>query len=61
MSRTQDLYTRDKAQAMAGLLRREAVIVSVDTRVGVLGYPNRCPWLRAHFEPVDTIAYPYLV
>lgn len=37
------------------------VIVSVNTLVGVLGDPNRYHWLRAHFEPVDTIAYTYLV
>lgn len=37
------------------------VIVSVNTLVGVLGDPNRYHWLRAHFEPVDTIAYSYLV
>ncbi len=37
------------------------VVVSVNTLVGVLGDPNRYHWLRAHFEPVDTIAYSYLV
>ena len=37
------------------------VIVSVNTLVGVLGDPNHYHWLRAHFEPVDTIAYSYLV
>ena len=37
------------------------VIVSVNTLVGVLGGPNHYHWLRAHFEPVDTIAYSYLV
>jgi hypothetical protein len=37
------------------------VVVSVNTLVGVQGDPNRYHWLRAHFEPVDTIAYSYLV
>lgn len=50
-----------KAQVQPSSPVAGTVVVSVNTLVGVLGDPNRYHWLRAHFEPVDTIAYSYLV
>lgn len=37
------------------------IIVRVNDLVGVLGDPDQYAWLRENFEPVDTIAYSYLV
>ena len=36
-------------------------VVSVNQLVGVLGDPAELAWLRENFEPVDTVAYSYLV
>ena len=40
----------------AGLL-----VVSVNDLVGITISPNKFAWLRENFEPIDTIAYTYLV
>jgi hypothetical protein len=37
------------------------IVVRVNDLVGVTGDPKTYAWLRENFEPVDTIAYSYLV
>jgi len=41
--------------------RDGTTIVSVNELVGVVGERDKFAWLRDNFEPVDTIAYTYLV
>jgi hypothetical protein len=42
-------------------IRPGVIIVSVNSLVGVNEEPARYAWLRENFEPVDTIAYSYLI
>lgn len=42
-------------------VRSGHIVVRVNELVGVLGDPEKYAWLRENFEPVDTIAYSYLV
>ena len=37
------------------------IVVSVNNLVGVVVDPERYKWLRENFEPVDSIAYSYLI
>ena len=37
------------------------LVVSVNALVGVLGDVHQYAWLRDNFQPVDSIAYEYLV
>lgn len=37
------------------------LIISVNHLVGIISDPDRFAWLRQNFEPVDTVAYSYLV
>lgn len=37
------------------------LVVSVNDLVGITISPNKFAWLRGNFEPIDTIAYTYLV
>ena len=37
------------------------IIVSPDDLVGVTDDPQKFAWLRENFEPVDTVAYVYLI
>ena len=37
------------------------IVVSANDLVGVQGSPDQYAWLRENFEPVDTVAYSYLV
>lgn len=44
-----------------GKVRSGRIIVSVNDLVGINVDPGKYAWLRDNFEPVDTIAYAYLV
>ncbi len=41
--------------------RAVLIIVSPDDLVGVTDDPQKFAWLRENFEPIDTVAYVYLI
>ena len=42
-------------------VRDGTLVLRINKLVGILGDPNRYAWLRENFEPVDTLAYNYLI
>lgn len=44
-----------------GKVRSGNIVVRVNDLVGVTADPNQYAWLRNNFEPIDSIAYAYLV
>ena len=58
-----DRYLLDHPEAVykPGKVRSGHLVVRVNDLVGVTTDPQEYAWLRDNFEPVDTIAYSYLV
>jgi len=57
----QYLLAHPEAVYKPGKARSGHLIVRVNDLVGVTAEPEQYAWLRDNFEPVDTIAYSYLV
>jgi hypothetical protein len=58
-----DQYLTDHPDAVyrPGKVRAGHLVVRVNELTGVTVDPGKYAWLRDHFEPVDTIAYGYLI
>ena len=56
-------YLREHPEAIYEPLTPEAgtIVVPANLLLGITGDPNQYKWLRKNFEPIDTIAYYFLI